>query len=297
MTQTHHDNMTPAEATTPVALAAQVAAVFGALPGVSAVALAGSQVAGTPDDRSDIDLYIYAVEPLPIADRISIADQFATRREVGNDVWESSDEWIDARTGIHVDVMHRTPVWIEEQLDRVLNRHEASVGYSTCFWHNVLYSIPLFDRTGWYRDLQTAAARPYPEPLKRAIIAKNQPLLRQALSSYLAQIERAVRRGDSISIQHRETALLASYFDILFAVNALPHPGEKGLLQFAAAHCAKLPPDMESRVNTLLEVAARPAGPTIVTEITALLDGLDRFLVDEELLPLPAIDHPRVFRL
>ena len=155
--------------------------------------------------------------------------------------------------------MYRTPVWIEEQLERVLVRHEASVGYSTCFWHNVLHSTPLFDRSGWYRDLQAAATRPYPQPLQRAIIARNHPILRQTLSSYLAQIERAMRRGDSVSIQHRVTALLASYFDVLFAVNELPHPGEKRLLQIAATHCAKTPPDMETQINALLETAARPA--------------------------------------
>jgi len=204
---------------------------------------------------------------------------------VGNDFWEPGDEWIDSQTGRHVDIMYRTPFWIEEQLERVLVRHEASIGYSTCFWHNVLHSTPLFDRSGWYRDLQSAAARPYPWPLQRAIIARNHPILRQTLSSYLAQIERAVRRGDSVSVQHRVTALLASYFDILFAVNELPHPGEKRLLQFAATRCARTPREMETQVNALLETAARPATLAVVEHIDALLDSLDAFLEAEEFLP------------
>jgi len=134
--------------TTTLELAAEVAAGFGSLGPVTAVAMAGSRVAGNPDDRSDVDLYVYASESLPIADRVAIADQFAHRREIGNSFWEPGDEWIDARTGMHVDVMYRTPVWIEEQLNRVLVRHEASTGYSTCLWHNVLHSTPLFDRAG-----------------------------------------------------------------------------------------------------------------------------------------------------
>ena len=159
-------------------------------------------------------------------------------------------------------------------------------GYSTCFWHNVLHSTPLFDRSGWYRDLQATAARPYPQPLKRAIIARNHPILRQTLSSYLAQIERAVRRGDSVSIQHRVTALLASYFDVLFAVNELPHPGEKRLLQLAATRCAKIPADMETQINAVLETAARPASPAIVTRVNALLNSLDDLLANEGLIPV-----------
>ncbi len=274
----------PIDPTTPAAPAASVSAAFAGLPAVVAVALAGSGVAGAADERSDIDLYVYAGEPVAMADRVAIATSFATRAEVGNDFWEPGDEWIDTQTGRHIDVMYRTPAWIEDQLERVLVRYEASVGYSTCFWHNVLNSAPLFDRSGWYRDLQASAARPYPEPLRRAIIAKNHPILRQTLSSYRAQIERAVWRGDSVSIQHRITALLASYFDILFAVNELPHPGEKRLLQIAAKRCAKLPPDMEINIDTLLETAPRPEPLAVVGQIDALLDGLDALLAEEKLL-------------
>jgi predicted nucleotidyltransferase len=267
-------------------IANRVAAAFANLPEVVAVALAGSGVTGTDDEQSDIDLYVYAGAPLAMADRVAIATSFAARAEVGNDFWEPGDEWIDAQTGRHVDVMYRTPVWIEEQLERVLVRHEASVGYSTCFWHNVLHSTPLFDRSGWYGDLQVAAARPYPERLKRAIIARNHPILRQTLSSYRAQIVSAVRRGDSVSIQHRLTALLASYFDVLFAVNELPHPGEKRLLQIATTQCAKIPADMESQINAVLEMAACPPTVAVVGQIDALLDSLDALLADEGLIPI-----------
>jgi len=246
------------EAPRPDAQAEEIAAAYGNLPEVTAVAIAGSRVGGSADPDADIDLYVYAAVPISMADRRAIAASFARRYEVGNAFWEPGDEWIDARTGLHVDVMHRTPAWIEEQLRRVLVRHEASVGYSTCFWHNVLHSRPLVDRHGWYGDMQQAARQPYPEPLRAAIIAKNHPLLRQSLSSYRSQIERAAERGDRVSVQHRITALLASYFDVLFAVNRLPHPGEKLMLE-AAARCAKVPQDMERRVNALLIVAAHPA--------------------------------------
>ena len=276
----------PSHPLTPAAPAASIAAAFAGLPAVTAVALAGSGVAGVADEQSDLDLYVYAGAPVAIADRVAIATSFATLPEVGNEFWEPGDEWIDAQPGRHVDIMYRTLLWIEEQLERVLVRHEASVGYSTCFWHNVLHSTPLFDRSGWYRDLQAAATRPYPQSLRHAIVARNHPILRQTLSSYLAQIERAVRRGDSVSIQHRVTALLASYFDVLFAVNELPHPGEKRLLQLATTRCTKLPTDMETRINTLLETVTRPATAAVVTHVDALVNGLDDLLINEGLIPV-----------
>jgi hypothetical protein len=248
------------------------------------VAVAGSVVTASADDGSDVDLYVYAAAPVPIPAREAIADRFAVVREVGNDTWEPGDEWIDAESGIHVDVMYRTPDWIEGQLARVLVRHEASLGCSTCLWHNVLHSSPLVDRDGWYQALQAAARRPYPAGLKHAIVARNHPILRRSLSSYLAQIERAVRRGDGPAVQHRVTALLASYFDILFAVNELPHPGEKRLLSFAATRCARTPPHLVADVQAVLATAAHPAPWELLPRLTVLLDGLDALLIDEQVI-------------
>ena len=152
--------------------------------------------------------------------------------------------------------MYRHLHWIEEQLDRVLVRHEASVGYTTCFWYNVLHSQVLFDRSVWFEALQRRARQGYPEELRRAIIAKNYPLLRQNQSSYLHQIELAARHQDVVSVNHRVAALLASYFDVLFAVNEQAHPGEKRLLQHAA-QCAHVPADMVAGVVAVVEAAGR----------------------------------------
>ena len=83
-------------------------------------------------------------------------------------------------------------------------------------------------------------------------------------------------RGDPVSVNHRVTALLASYFDVLFAINKLPHPGEKRLIEHATATCSKLPDDMERQVNELVGSAA---GDTV----NALVDGLDELLLRENL--------------
>lgn len=269
------------------ALAAEVAAAFGRLPGVVAVAEAGSRPAAAADDDSDIDLYVYAAEPPPLAARARVAAAFAFAAEIGNETWEPGDEWVDARTGTTIAVICRTPAWIEERLDRVLVRHEASLGCSTCLWHNVLHARPLVDRQGWYRRLQASAARPYPEPLKRAIVARNHPVLRQTASSYRHQIELALRRDDPVSVNHRTAALLASVFDILFAANELPHPGEKRLLWYATTHCAKLPAGFAHDLIALLGVASVPPIHAILSRVDALLDGLDDLVVREGLLPSP----------
>ena len=267
----------------------EIAAAYGDLPGVVAVAVAGSIAAGTADPASDFDLYVYASELPPIPLRTAVADRFAVKSEIGNMVWEQGDEWRHRSTGRHVDVMYRTPAWIEDQLARVLVHHEATAGYSTCFWHNVLHSAALVDANGWYRQLQEQARQPYPEALKSAIIAKNHPILRLAFSSYLHQLERAVSREDPISVQHRTTALLASYFDILFAVNEIPHPGEKRQLHQILARGSKLPLGMEAALTNVLSVPAAPATRAAVESAATLVDGLDALLAAEGLVPSRAV--------
>lgn len=253
-----------------MAVANRIARRFASLPQVEAVALAGSQTSGVSDEDSDVDLYVYVTEDIPLEVRAEIAAS-SRHVEIGNATWEPGDEWIDSETRARVDVMYRHVRWIEEQLDRVLVRHEASVGYSTCFWHNVLHSRPLFDHTGWFASLQWSTEVKYPKELKRAIIAKNFRLLRDTQSSYLGQIELAAKRNDRVSVNHRVAALLASYFDVLFALNEMPHPGEKRLLQHATL-CADRPPEMQRQVKAVIESVG---GGHVVARVNELVDAIE----------------------
>lgn len=267
----------------PLVLADAIAGRYGRLPQVEAVALAGSQASGTADRGSDLDLYVYTRAEIPLDVRTSIAMARAEVAEVDNRFWEPGDEWIDAQTEIHVDVMFRTVEWIEDQLDRVLRRYEASVGYSTCLWHNVVSSQVLYDRQGWFQTLQQDAKRPYPEQLRRAIVAKNHPILRRSASSYRVQLERAIARDDMVSVNHRVAALLASYFDILFAVNRMPHPGEKRLVEIALEQCDTVPQGMARQVNELIRSVSH--GKRVGEQAEALVEGLDDWLSAEGLAP------------
>jgi hypothetical protein len=264
------------------AAALRIANGYAALPGVTAVAMAGSQATAIADGGSDLDLYVYPTEEIPMAVRTAMA-QGSPRKEIGNDAFGPGDEWIDAASGIHIDVMFRDQRWIEDELDRVLVRHEARVGYSTAFWHSIRASASLFDRSGWYAHLIERAAAPYPEPLVRAIVAKNQPLLRRNLSSFHHQLDRAVARVDHVSVNHRVAAFLASAFDVLFALNRVPHPGEKRLLRFAEALCPKRPPELAKDVEALLASVAMP-GPDLLRRADVLAEQIDVLLRREGLL-------------
>jgi hypothetical protein len=269
-----------------------IAARFADLPQIVAVALAGSLAAGLSDDQSDLDLYIYAGAPVPVEIRWGIAQDFAgehsARVEIDKPFWGPEDAWIDSASGLGVDLIYWSPEWIEEQVDRGLVRHQAGMGYTTSFWYTVLHSQPVYDRDGWFARLKQRADQPYPEPLRQAIVSLNYPVLRQIGSSYRHQIALAVLRHDRISVNHRITALLASYFDILFAANRVPHPGEKRLIAQAKRLCSTLPDRMEEQLDALLCSLADPWDRhTTLACVDALLDGLDALLRAEGLIPLP----------
>lgn len=241
---------------------------------IKAVALSGSRSGGYSDPSSDWDLYVYADAVPPLALRRVMAERFAVQAEVGNTFFEEGDELI-LGDGSIVDLMYRSPSWIEAEIEAVWFRHQAKVGYTTAFVHNVRTSTILYDREGWFAQLQSTVSGPYPAGLQRAIIEKNHPLLGSKLTaSYREQIAKAVERADSVSAQHRISALLASYFDLLFALNEVTHPGEKRLVRWAKEMCSHLPPRFEAEV----EAVCSREGDELLSAVDALLDSLDMLL-------------------
>jgi hypothetical protein len=269
-----------------LALAQSIAAAFAPLPQVAAIALAGSQTSGASDETSDLDIYVYTRAEIPLDVRSVVAAKRNARRvEVGNDEWGSGDEWIDGESGRGIDLMYFGTIWMETQLDQILVQHQASLGYTTAFWSTVQRSVPLYNRDGWLANMQERANEPYPEPLRRAIIAKNYPVLRTKTSAYLHQLEKAFARQDRVSLNHRLAALLASYFDILFALNRVPHPGEKRLVHYARELCPLSPEGMEAQLEALLCAQSIDwADDRLLREVSALIDGLDSLLRAEGLL-------------
>lgn len=56
-----------------------------------------------------------------------------------------------------------------------------------------------------------------------------------------------------VSVNHRVAAFLESYFDIVFALNNLTHPGEKRMVQYAKEHARILPFRFEENLELLFE--------------------------------------------
>lgn len=251
------------------------------LPQVEAVALGGSRArtAVPADPHSDVDVYVFTRADIALADRQRIVAALGGRSvRLDQRFWGLSDEWVDPATGITVDLTHFDAGWMQDALERVLLHHRASLGRTTCFWHTLRQATPLFDRDGWLAGRQALARGPYPEALRQAIIDLNHPVLRGIGTAYVAQIAKAVARHDAVSVNHRLAALLASYFDCVFAACRVPHPGEKRLIELALAAGPGAPPHLAEDVGEALRLAAVDP-PALVPALHRLLDRLDEALV------------------
>lgn len=223
---------------------------FARLPEVTAIALGGSRAGGTYDETSDYDLYIYCDALPPEETRAKIIGKHCRYAEIGNDFWELEDD-CTLNDGVDIDILYRNLSDFAQGISSVVDDHAASTGYTTCMWHNLLHCRILFDRDGRLTALQQHYAVDYPDELRADIIGKNLRLLTGNLPSYDHQIAKAAARGDLVSVNHRVSAYLESYFDVLFAINRLTHPGEKRMAKYVHDHAALLPEHFDEDLSAL----------------------------------------------
>ena len=68
------------------------------------------------------------------------------------------------------------------------------------------------------------------------------------------------------------SGLLASYFDIIFALNRLTHPGEKRLVSLCKSNCKILPENFEENISALLANVTKGGCYEIVCDMVKYLD-------------------------
>ena len=220
---------------------------------VKAVAIGGSSVANTSDNISDIDIYVFVDKDIPIDIRNKIVKNYSSKYEVGGEYFGSGDEFYVDKLGQQLDVMYWNTEWFYSVIDNVWTKHYPSNGYSTAFLYTLNNFEIIYDTDNWLRNLQDSIKTEYPKDLQQNIIKRNLMLMKdKPFASYYEQIEKALKRNDIVSVNHRIAAFLASYFDIIFAMNKLLHPGEKRLIQYAKEHCKILPKNFEENINLLL---------------------------------------------
>jgi predicted nucleotidyltransferase len=258
-------------------------AAWSPLPEVRAIAVGGSQATGRADRSSDIDVYVFVDAVIPDERRLAVIRGFdPPPADLGLLLATSDgDEFHDGRTGIEIDTMYWDPGWFSDRVDAVTVRHEPSLGYSTCLWFTARHLRPLADRDGWLAGLQARAAVPYPDELRRRIVRLNTNVLRRTQSSYRHQLEKALARGDAVSVNHRTAVLVASCLDVVFAANRELHPGEKRLLDLIETGRLRTPAAFRASIEALVACAAVDH-PGLLAAVDRLAASVEAF-ADEEL--------------
>ena len=243
------------------------------LEAIEGIMLGGSRANNTHDENSDYDVYVYLNEPIDESVRKSIINPFVSYMEYSNEFWELEDDGI-LKDGVDIEFIYRTIEETDQLLDGIVLKHQAWNGYTTCFWDNLLHSKILYDKSGKLNDLVTKYDIAYPKGLKENIITKNFNLLSDKMPSFYYQLEKAVKRNDLISMNHRLTELLAGYFDILFAMNETLHPGEKRLKE-KTLNLNKLPIAYERHIEEVFYTLY-----TSPKECLAIVDEMIKNLYD-----------------
>jgi len=219
------------------------------IPQVEAIALGGSRSGEVFDEKSDYDVYLYCTGSVADEVRKAILDKYCSYIELSNHFWELEDN-CTLKNGIDIDILYRNIEDFTADVASVVEGFNARTGYTTCMWHNLITCKIIYDKDSRLQAMKERFSVPYPQELKKNIISKNMSLLSGMLPSYDDQILKAVKRKDLVSINHRTSAFMESYFDILFALNEKTHPGEKRLVSLSKK-LSILPADFEENINKL----------------------------------------------
>ena len=223
------------------------------IPEVQAIAIGGSNTAKTSDNISDIDIYVFSKNGVSLNKREEIIKKVSSKYEIGEEYFGSGDEFLYDKENIVMDMMYWDMNWFKNIVENVWIKHYPSNGYTTCFLYTLKNFKIIYDPNNWLTNLQTKIKTEYPQELQNNIIKRNMMLMKsKPFASYYEQIEKGIKRNDINSVNHRISAFLASYFDVIFAINKQLHPGEKRLIKYAKDNCKLLPKDFEKNITKLL---------------------------------------------
>ena len=247
---------------------------------VLSITLTGSGASGKNDFFYDIDIEVILKAEIDANRRSKALKKFSDTIETISGKYGEKDIFILRNSTTEIDVSYYTLDTLKDNLFDVIDNCKASVGYTTCLWKVVSGAFIAYDKENTFKNLQKKYRVAYPQKLKLNIVDKNYYLLRDSISSYYNQIDKAIRTGDLISVSYKVCKFLDSYFDVVFAVNEMPHPGDKRLVSIINSRCKKIPRFLTEGVNRLIENSCK-CDKEILKNMDDIVDDLKEFLHEE----------------
>lgn len=231
---------------------------------VRSIALGGSRAVRRNDAFSDYDVYVYVTGMIPAEERRGILEPHCDSMVLDNHYREHEDVCM-MKDGTELDIVYRNLDEFLEGVARTAERYEPLDGCTTGMWGSLLTGRIAYDKGGHLAAAKGKYTKPYPQQLKNNIISHHMNLIKYGVPSFMAQMEKAMKRKDMVNINQCAQRFLDSYFDIVFALNEKLHPGEKRLIQVCVEECKILPVNFELNIRLLLNSMFKdPAASTVV---------------------------------
>ena len=241
---------------------------------IDAIVLSGSKTSLINDEMSDYDIYIYSKEKVNIETRKNFIEKYSSYYELGNDYFEYGDEFII--DDICFDFTYRDLSFAENEINYVWRECNSKIGYTTAFLYNIKNSKIIYDKDSKFQNIQNELNKEYPDKLKENIIKKNLAVMKdKKCASFFEQLEKAIKRKDIVSVNHRVSAILTSYFDILLALNKELHPGEKKLIKYVYKLCKLIPENFEDDIANIINGGLNE---NILDSVNSLIKNLKKII-------------------
>lgn len=248
---------------------------YARFPQVHAIAVGGSRAVKRNDEYSDYDVYVYCSEPISTQERRNVLEKYCGSMALDNHYREHEDICIMEEDGTELNIVYRNLNEFLADIDRVVEGCEPLDGCTTGMWQNLLAGRIAYDKGGLLAAAKEKYDVPYPQELKNNIVSYHMNLIKYGMPSFLARIEKAMKRGDLVNITHTVGRFLDSYFDILFALNEKLHPGEKRMVQVCLEECEILPMNFEINIRLLCQNMCKdPATIAIVNTMVTELENV-----------------------
>jgi hypothetical protein len=255
------------------------------------IALGGAHAKGMDDPASDLDLYVFARQVLPTAQRAQLCTDYGTGIESVVS-WGEDAPFVQGGT----DFVYRgqkVEVWLRniDYIDEIIAECQAGIVkhtlvtwtvmgfYNHCALSDLRNMVPVDDPHGVLAHWKGLVGE-YPPKLRAAILARHMDAAKFWPQNfhYLS----AIQRGDILYVQGIVNQVVHNLFQVLFALNRAYFPGDKKL-DLAIDHLPTKPADFTARVKRIVasQVPADQAFlawqcgelNALVNEVEALMRG------------------------
>ena len=224
------------------------------------IALGGAHAKDMDDPASDLDLYVFARQVLPGAERRRLCESYSVDIQ-SIVVWGDDAPFIQGGTDF-IYQGQKVECWLRniDYIDGIIAECRAGIVqhtlvtwtvmgfYNHCALSDLHNMAPVDDGCGVLARWKAQVSE-YPPKLREAILSRH-----MAAAKFWPQnfhYFSAIERGDTLYVQGIVNQVIHNLIQVLFALNEVYFPGDKKL-DLAMDHLSRKPADFTARVKRIV---------------------------------------------